>query len=202
MTVEIISWSISTKVWYRAGIELATPGSAVRLASVATHVTDCAMLPGKVKILWSWLHLILIYTVFKILFNFYRVMRTVHFWQKLWVQWTFNNSNVYSGLFDNSYAYSELFTTVMRTVHFWQKVCVQFTFYNSYVYSSLFTTVMRTVHFLGQIWCKITCTNYSYYGNRFVFYLDKSNIFLLDFSREGKNGVTLSVFVTRLQVST
>ena len=27
MTVEIISWSISTKVWDRAGIELATPGS-------------------------------------------------------------------------------------------------------------------------------------------------------------------------------
>ena len=40
MTVEIISWSISTKVWDRAGIELATPGSAVRLASVARHVTD------------------------------------------------------------------------------------------------------------------------------------------------------------------
>ena len=43
MTVEIISWSISTKVWDRAGIELATPGSAVRHASVARHVTDCAM---------------------------------------------------------------------------------------------------------------------------------------------------------------
>ena len=46
MTVEIISRSISTKVWYRAGIELATPGSAVRHASVARHVTDCAMRPG------------------------------------------------------------------------------------------------------------------------------------------------------------
>ena len=46
MTVEIISWSISTKVWDRAGIELATPGSAVRHASVARHVTDCAMQPG------------------------------------------------------------------------------------------------------------------------------------------------------------
>ena len=45
MTVEIISWSISTKVWYRAGIELATPGSAVRHASVARHVTDCARRP-------------------------------------------------------------------------------------------------------------------------------------------------------------
>ena len=30
------------KVWDRVGIELATPGSAVRLASVARHVTDCA----------------------------------------------------------------------------------------------------------------------------------------------------------------
>ena len=46
MTVEIISRSISTKVWDRAGIELATPGSAVRLASVARHVTDCATRPG------------------------------------------------------------------------------------------------------------------------------------------------------------
>ena len=46
MTIEIISWSISTKVWDRAGIELATPGSAVRLASVARHVTDCATRPG------------------------------------------------------------------------------------------------------------------------------------------------------------
>ena len=46
MTIEIISWSISTKVWYRAGIELATPGSAVRHASVARHVTDCATRPG------------------------------------------------------------------------------------------------------------------------------------------------------------
>ena len=46
MAVEIISWSISTKVWDRAGIELATPGSAVRFASVARHVTYCAMRPG------------------------------------------------------------------------------------------------------------------------------------------------------------
>ena len=45
MTVEIISWSISMKVWYRARIELATPGSAVRHASVARHVTDCATRP-------------------------------------------------------------------------------------------------------------------------------------------------------------
>ena len=46
MTVEIISWSISTKVWDWAGIEPATPRFAVRLASVARHVTDCAMRPG------------------------------------------------------------------------------------------------------------------------------------------------------------
>ena len=45
MTVEIISWSISTKVWDRAGIELATPGSAVSFASVTRHVTDCATRP-------------------------------------------------------------------------------------------------------------------------------------------------------------
>ena len=46
MTVEIISWSISTTVWDQAWIKLATPGSAVRLASVARQVTDCATLPG------------------------------------------------------------------------------------------------------------------------------------------------------------
>ena len=34
MTVEIISLSVSTKVWDRAGIEHATPGSADRLASL------------------------------------------------------------------------------------------------------------------------------------------------------------------------
>ena len=34
------------KVWDRAGIKLATPGSAVRHASVARHVTDCATRPG------------------------------------------------------------------------------------------------------------------------------------------------------------
>ena len=37
---------ISAKVWDRAGIELVTPGSAVRLASVARHVTDCPTRPG------------------------------------------------------------------------------------------------------------------------------------------------------------
>ena len=49
MTVEIISWSISTKVWDWAGIKLATPGFAVRRASVVRHVTDCAMQPGNFK---------------------------------------------------------------------------------------------------------------------------------------------------------
>ena len=43
MTVEIISRSISTKEWDRAGIKLAAPGSAVRHASVARLVTDWAM---------------------------------------------------------------------------------------------------------------------------------------------------------------
>ena len=45
MTVEIISWSISTKVWDRAGIELSTPVSTVRLASVARHLTDSVTRP-------------------------------------------------------------------------------------------------------------------------------------------------------------
>ena len=45
MNIEIISRPISTKVWDRAGIELATPGSAVSHASVARHVTDCATWP-------------------------------------------------------------------------------------------------------------------------------------------------------------
>ena len=49
MTVEIISQSISTKVWDRAGIELATPGSAVRHTSVARHITDCDMWPSTLK---------------------------------------------------------------------------------------------------------------------------------------------------------
>ena len=34
------------KVWVWKGIELATPGSAVRLTSVARHVTDCATQHG------------------------------------------------------------------------------------------------------------------------------------------------------------
>ena len=33
MTVEIISWLISTKVWDQAGVQLVTPGSAVRLVT-------------------------------------------------------------------------------------------------------------------------------------------------------------------------
>ena len=47
MTVEIISWSISTKVWDWAGIELPTPGSAVSFPSVTRHVTICATRPGQ-----------------------------------------------------------------------------------------------------------------------------------------------------------
>ena len=47
MIIEIISWSISTKVWYPAGIGLVTPGSAFRLASVARYVTNCATWPVK-----------------------------------------------------------------------------------------------------------------------------------------------------------
>ena len=54
MTVEIISLSISTKVWDRAGVELATPGSAVRHASVARHVTHCATRPGLVAVEWLY----------------------------------------------------------------------------------------------------------------------------------------------------
>ena len=46
MAVEIISCSISTKVWDRAGIELVTPGSAVRHVSAARHVTDYTTCPG------------------------------------------------------------------------------------------------------------------------------------------------------------
>ena len=41
MTLEIISWSISTKVWDQARIEPATPSFAVRQASVVGHVTNC-----------------------------------------------------------------------------------------------------------------------------------------------------------------
>ena len=37
--------AISTKVWDRAGSLRATPGSAVRLASVARHVSDLATRP-------------------------------------------------------------------------------------------------------------------------------------------------------------
>ena len=46
MAVEIISWSISMKVWDRAWIKLATPGCPVRHASVARHVTDSTMCPS------------------------------------------------------------------------------------------------------------------------------------------------------------
>ena len=45
MTVEIISWSISMKVWDWAAIKPETPGFAIRHASVARHVTDCLRSP-------------------------------------------------------------------------------------------------------------------------------------------------------------
>ena len=37
MTIEIISWSTSTKFWDRARIKLSTPGTAVRHASLVRH---------------------------------------------------------------------------------------------------------------------------------------------------------------------
>ena len=46
MTIEIISWSISTKEWDRAEIELPTPVSAVKHASVVRHITEWATQPG------------------------------------------------------------------------------------------------------------------------------------------------------------
>ena len=46
MAVEIISWSISTKVWGQARIKLATHGSAVRHVPAVKHVTNRAMGPG------------------------------------------------------------------------------------------------------------------------------------------------------------
>ena len=45
MTVEIISWSFSSKVWDWAGIKLVTPGSSARHISAAWHVSNCAMRP-------------------------------------------------------------------------------------------------------------------------------------------------------------
>ena len=45
MTIEIISWSISMKIWDWVGIELLTPGSAVRQVSAARHFTYCVMQP-------------------------------------------------------------------------------------------------------------------------------------------------------------
>ena len=46
MAVEIISWSISRKVWGRAGIKLATHGSAVRHVPAVRHVSNCTSGPG------------------------------------------------------------------------------------------------------------------------------------------------------------
>ena len=49
------SWSISTNVWDRAGIKLATPGSEVRHASAAWHVTNCTTRPEVWVQLAVWL---------------------------------------------------------------------------------------------------------------------------------------------------
>ena len=46
MTLEMISWPISTKVWDWTKIKLVTPGSAVRHAFVARNVTDWATWPS------------------------------------------------------------------------------------------------------------------------------------------------------------
>ena len=43
MAVEIISWSISTTVWDKAHIQLATPGSAARQVSAVRQVRQCYM---------------------------------------------------------------------------------------------------------------------------------------------------------------
>ena len=47
MAIEIISWSLSKKIWDRAGLKLMNPGSSVR------HVTDCATLPLKMRVFQS-----------------------------------------------------------------------------------------------------------------------------------------------------
>ena len=48
INVEIISLSISTKVWDQSGIDLAAPGSAVSIASVADQLPTA--LHGQVAI--------------------------------------------------------------------------------------------------------------------------------------------------------
>ena len=37
------------EVWNRAGMELVTPGSAVRLESIGRHVSNCVMRPVNLK---------------------------------------------------------------------------------------------------------------------------------------------------------
>ena len=49
MAIEIISLSISMKVRYQPGIELMTPGSAVRHFSAVKYATDCATRAGILK---------------------------------------------------------------------------------------------------------------------------------------------------------
>ena len=54
MTVEIISWSISTKVWYWARDQTRDPGSAFRHVSAVRHVTDCATWLGIYVLVKKW----------------------------------------------------------------------------------------------------------------------------------------------------
>ena len=61
------------KVWDRVGIELATPGSAVRLASVARHVTDCATRPGLHRFYCN-----LMTCFFADLSNMYSLLKPIH----------------------------------------------------------------------------------------------------------------------------
>ena len=59
MTIEIISWPSSKKVWDWAGIELSTPWSAVRCASVVRHISNCATWPGvKHRVFNDFIHFI------------------------------------------------------------------------------------------------------------------------------------------------
>ena len=54
MTVQIIIGSISTKVWDRTLIELATPGFAARHKSATRYVTDCALWPSHFAKYLEW----------------------------------------------------------------------------------------------------------------------------------------------------
>ena len=51
--VEIISWSISMKVWDRAGIKLMTPGSAINLLPIAWKCTKVTKILSEINQLWD-----------------------------------------------------------------------------------------------------------------------------------------------------